>query len=79
MEAKAESSSNGVPILDVTYYFRWRRKMTAYLKKFGLWDIVINPPIPSNKKAKLAAHKEFKKDNTTTLKFLMDGIPNLVK
>ena len=53
--------------------------MKAYLKKFGVWEIVINPPAPSNKKGKSAAQKEAKKDNTTTLKFLMDGLPSLVK
>ena len=53
--------------------------MKAYLKKLGIWEIVINPPAPSNKKGKLAAQKEAKKDNTTTLKFLMDGLPSSVK
>ena len=53
--------------------------MKDYLKKFGVWEIVINPPTPSNKKGKSAAQKEAKKDNATTLKFHMDGIPNSVK
>ena len=75
MEAKAESSSNDVPVLDVTDYFNWRSKMRAYLKKFGVWEIVIKPPTPSNKKGKPAAQKEAKKDNATALKFLMDGLP----
>ena len=75
MEAKEESSSNDVPIPDMKDYFSWRSKMKAYLKKFGVWEIVINPPTPSNKKGKLAAQKEAKKDNTTTFKFLMDGLP----
>ena len=79
MEAKAESSRNDVHVLDVTDYFGWRSKMKAYLKKFGVWEIVINPPIPSNKKSKSVAHKEEKKDNTTTLKFLMDGLPSSLK
>ena len=76
MEEKKESSSNDVPILHITYYFSWRSKMKAYLKKFGVWEIVINPPAPSNKKGKSAAQKEAKKDNTTALKFLLDGLPN---
>ena len=50
MEEKKESLSNDVPILDITDYFSWRSKMKAYLKKFGIWEIVINPPAPSNKK-----------------------------
>ena len=64
--------------------------MKAYLKKFGVWDIVINPPAPSNKKGKTVAHKEAKKekstaqkeakkDNAKTLKFLMDGLPSSMK
>ena len=53
--------------------------MKAYLKKFGIWEIVINPLAPSNKKGKSATQKEVKKDNTTTLKFLMDGLPSSVK
>ena len=79
MEAKEESSSNDVHVLDVTYYFTWRSKMKAYLKKFDVWEIVINPPAPSNKKGKEATQKEAKKQNATDLKFLMDGLPKLVK
>ena len=54
MEEKKDSSSNDMTILDITDYFSWRRKMKAYLKKFGIWKIVINPPAPSNKKGKSA-------------------------
>ena len=53
--------------------------MKAYLKKFGIWEIVINPPAPSNKKGKPTAQKEAKKENTIALKFLMDGLPSSVK
>ena len=53
--------------------------MKAYLKNFGIWEIVINPPAPSNKKGKSTAQKEEKKDNTTALKFLMDGLPSSMK
>ena len=79
MEAKAESSSNHVPILDMIYYFDWRSKMKAYMKKFGVWEILINPPTPSNRKGKEVAQKEAKKDNATALKFLMDGLPSSMK
>ena len=79
MEAKEESLRNDVLVLDMTDYFSWRSKMKAYLKKFGVWEIVINPPTPSNKKGKSAAQKEAKKDNTTALKFLMDGLPSSMK
>ena len=72
MEAKKESSSNDMPVLDVTNYFDSRSKMKEYLNSFGIWEIVINPPTPSNKKGKAAVQKEAKKDNATTLKFLMD-------
>ena len=53
--------------------------MKAYLKKFDVWEIVINPPAASNKKGKSTTQMEAKKDNTTALKFLMDGIPSSVK
>ena len=53
--------------------------MKAYLKNFGIWEIDINPPAPTNKKEKSAAQKEAKKDNTTGLRFLMDGLPSSVK
>ena len=79
MEEKKESSSNDVPILDITDYFGWRSKMKAYLKNFGVWEIVINPPAPSNKKGKSVAQKEAKKENTTALKLLMNGLPSSVK
>ena len=79
MEEKKESSINGVPILDITDNFSWRRKMKAYLKNFGIWEIVINPSAPSNKKGKSTVQKEAKKENTTALKFLMDGLPSSVK
>ena len=79
MEEKEDSLRNDIPVLDMKYYFSWRRKMKAYLKKFSIWEIVINPLAPSNKKGKLAAQKEAKKDKTTALKFLLDGLPSLVK
>ena len=53
--------------------------MKAYLKKFGIWEIVIDPPAPSNKKGKSAAQKEAKKNNTIALKFLMDGLPRSMR
>ena len=40
---------------------------------------MINPPTPSNKKGKTTTHKEAKKDNAITLKFLIDGLPSSVK
>ena len=45
------------------------------------WDLgnCHQSPAPSNKKGKLAAQKEAKKENTTALKFLMDGLPSSVK
>ena len=64
MEGKKGSSSNDVPVLDIADYFSWRGKIKAYLKKFGVWQIVINPPAPSNKKGKSGAQKE---ERRTTL------------
>ena len=37
-----EEFINDVPRFDVKYYFGWRSKMKAYLKKFGVWEIFIN-------------------------------------
>ena len=73
-----EEFINDVPRCDVKYYFGWRRKMRSYLKKFGVWEIVINPPNLSNKKDKAIAQKDAKKGNTIALKFLMDGLPRSV-
>ena len=66
-------------VLDVIDYFDWRSKMNTYLKKYRIWEIVINSPAPSKNKGKLAAQKEAKKENTTALKFLIDGLPISVK
>ena len=79
MEEKEESSSNDVPILDMTDYFTCSIKMKAYLENFGVWQILINTPTPSNKKGEATTQKEAKKDNATALKFLIDGLPNSVK
>ena len=57
MKENKESSSNDVPILDMIDYFNWRSKMKAYLKNFGVWEIVIIPTAPSNKKGKSASQK----------------------
>ena len=78
MEENEESLSNYVLVLDMIDYFSWRSKMKAYMKNFGIWEIVINPPAPSNNKGKSTTQKEAKKDNTTALKFLMDGLPSLL-
>ena len=53
--------------------------MKAYMKKCGIWEIVINQPAQSNKKGKESTQKEAKKNNATTLKFLVDGLPSSLK
>ena len=53
--------------------------MRAYLKKFGVWEIVVNPPGQSNKKTKSAAQKDVKKGNTIALKFLINGLSSSVR
>ena len=79
MEGEAEFTANDVPIFDMTDYFGWKSKMKAYLKKFGVWEIVVNPPVQSNKKTKSAAQKDAKNDNIIALKFLMDALSGLVQ
>ena len=74
MEEQVVFLSYGAPVFDVTDYSGWRSKMKYYLKKFGFWEIVMNLPIFSNKKTKLVALKESEKDNTSYLKFIMDGL-----
>ena len=68
-----------VPVFDEIDYFGWRAKVKAYLKKYGVWEIVINAVVPSNKKSKVANQKEDNKNNTTTLKFLLDGLPSSIR
>ena len=70
---------DNVPVFDETDYFGWRAKMKAYLKKYGVWEIVINVVVPTNKKSKAANQKEANKNNATTLKFLLDGHPNSIR
>ena len=53
--------------------------MKDYLNFFDVSEIVINPPIMSNKKTNTAAQKDAKKENTISLKFLMDGISSSIK
>ena len=74
MEEKLCTSVD-VPVFDKHDYFGWRAKMKSYLKKYGVWEIVINAANPSNKKSKAANQKEAKKNNATALKFLLDGLP----
>ena len=75
MAEKAESLGNEVPLFDETYYFAWRTKMKEYLKIFGVWETVINAHVPSKKQAKSVAQKEARNNNSTTLKFILDGLP----
>ena len=79
MEEKVCTSVDVVPIFDEIDYFGWRARMKAYLKKYGVWEIVINTAAPSNKKSKEANQKEAKKNNTTALKFLLDGLPSSIR
>ena len=81
MDTKEEKVciSVDVPVFDKNDYFGWRAKMKAYLKKYGVWEIVINAANPSNKKTKAANQKEAKKNNTKALKFLLDGLPSSIK
>ena len=53
--------------------------MKDYLKKFGVWEIVVNPPAQSNKNTRSATQKDAKKDNAIALNFLMDGLSSSVK
>ena len=52
MVEKAESSENEVPLFDEIDYFAWRAKMKEFLKRFGVWEIVINAHVPSKNQSK---------------------------
>ena len=49
--------------------------MKFYLKKFGVWEIVVNPPNHPNKKTKTIAEKY----NQISLKFFMDGLSRSIQ
>ena len=78
-EEKVCISVDVVPFFGKHDYFGWRAKIKAFLKKYGVWEIVINTTAPYNKKSKAANRKEVKKNNTTTLKFFLDGLPSSIK
>ena len=79
MAEKVESLRNEVPLFDETDYFAWRAKMKEFLKRFGVWEIVINAHVPSKNQSKAAAKREVKKNDSTTLKFILDGLPSSIK
>ena len=79
MAEKWDSSRNEIPLFDETYYFAWREKMKEFLKWFGVWETVINVYFPSKKQSKVVAKKEARKNNSTTLKFILDGLPSSIK
>ena len=79
MAKKADSSKIEVPLFDETDYFAWRAKMKDFLKRFGVWEIVINAHVPSKKQSKAAAKKEAQRNDSTTLKFILDGLPSSIK
>ena len=56
-EEKVCTTFDNVLVFDETDYFGWRAKMKAYLKKYGVWQIVINVAVPNNKKSKAANQK----------------------
>ena len=79
MAEKAESSKNELPLFYETDYFIWREKMKEFLKRFGVWEIVINAHVPSKKQSKATAKKEVQKNDSTTLKFILDGLLSSIK
>ena len=53
--------------------------MKVFLKKYGVWENVINVANSSKKKTKDENQKEAKKNHATSLKFLLDGLPSSIK
>jgi len=79
MEEKVCISVDVVLIFDKNDYFGWRAKMKAFLKKYGVWETMINAANPSKKKSKDENQKEAKKNNAIALKFLLDGLPSSIR
>ena len=79
MAEKGESSENEVPLFDETNYFAWRAKMKEFLKRFGVWETVINAHVPSKNQSKVAIKREAKKNDSTALKFILDGLSSSIK
>ena len=79
MAEKAESLRNEVPLFDEIDYFTWREKMEEFLKIFCVWEIVINAHVPSKKQSKAATKRVAQKNDSTTLKFILDGLPSSIK
>ena len=78
-EEKVCISVDVVPFFVKHDYFGWRAKMKTFLKKYGVWEIVITVANPSKKKTKDEAEKEAKKNNATALKFVFDGLPSSIR
>jgi hypothetical protein len=53
--------------------------MKEFLKGFGVWEIVINAHVPSKKQSKAVVKREAQKNDSTTLKFILDGLPSSIK
>ena len=75
MEGSTKLIDHEVPILEKSDYFGWMSKMKGYLKQFGVWEIVVNPPNHPSKKTKATVEK----DNKIALKFLTNGLSSPIK
>ena len=75
MEGSTKLIDHEVPVLEKLGYFGWRSKMKGYLKQFGVWETMVNPPNQPSKKTKAAVEK----DNKVALKLLMDKISCPIK
>ena len=53
--------------------------MKEFLKIFGVWEIVINAYVPSKKQSKASTKREVRKNDSTTLKFILDELPSSIK
>jgi hypothetical protein len=74
-----DSSGNEVPLFDEIDYFAWRAKMKEFLKIFGVWETMINAHVPSKNQSKAVVKREAKKNDSTALKFILDGLPSSIK
>ena len=80
MEGQVVLSMNGTPLFDETNYASWSVKMKVYLKSVGssVWDSVVSGYTPP-KRAKFAAQKDSRKNNSMAMQAILDGLAGPLK
>jgi hypothetical protein len=76
-----DEHANEVPLFDETYYLAWRMNMKGYLrsKGAGVWNTFVGGLVHSKNRSKGVSQKEENKNNTVTLKTILNGLSDSVK